>query len=91
MASMQVPFSEQNYVISTAVSCRRTTGVIPSGIFILLIICLSVFVMMKKKLIPVREEYPCNVFLDKALPLLIKAVLVIGIFSIIVSFIRANL
>ena len=33
MASMQVPFSEQNYVISTAVSCRRTTGVIPSGIF----------------------------------------------------------
>lgn len=33
MASMQVPFSEQNYVRSEAVSCRRTTGVILPGIF----------------------------------------------------------
>ena len=41
MASMQVPFSKQNYTRSKAVFCRRTTGVILSGIFITKI--LSIF------------------------------------------------
>lgn len=58
---------------------------------LLLIIWLTVFIMMKRKIIPVMGEYPGKDFTDKILPVLIKAVCVAGIFSIIVSLIRANL
>lgn len=58
---------------------------------LLLVIWTDVFIMMKRKIIPVMGEYPGKVFTDKILPVLIKAVCVTGVFSVIISLIRANL